>query len=496
LKELAQQKESEANSALEKLAAETKVRQQAETERRTELERRLQLAEELHQEKESLRKRELELRESMAARTAAEIELHESTVARTTAEAAASEAERDRDQILRESSWLQYTEGLTQADDLLVAGGKAAAREVLQRCPREERGWEWYYLDEIATSLTPNTEVMLNPSFQLESIVVSDDISAFIARTEKLGPLPVFQVFQVAPFALLDDISRTGKSIEQCRIQRSQDDANRIIVAQEVGNGLYLWVLEGVTKRRVRLEKKMGAIRLSADGALLIGAGFEDKDSPFDNTIERCPVIRVASATSGEVLMTVDIELNRRLEFTPELFLGRNSYFALLGSVRENSLTQYLWLFPANSSRSRVMPQLTIPLEDARGLSIRFSARQDQLLIGREAGYQIIDIATGSVVDKFDSDRRTLAVAMSPDNSRVLTMDSEGIVLRERDSSRSLPRLKSLPWGLWGTQLGDRFVINYEWTRCLATGDAIDQHGNTVPAVYAWRCDQPIASSQ
>ena len=236
--------------------------------------------------------------------------------------------------------------------------------------------------------------------------------------------------------------------------------------------------------------------KFSADGTLIYTLSWTNKEQQAaDGTVlgGRSPAINTVSSRSGETLKSVDLKFDFKYEFGRKLCLGQNRYFAVAGTGGYPG--GFLALFDANSNARKLTPLWTKPVAESTA-HLEFSANEMQFLVSYSNGYEILDSATGTVVDKFNSKARSYAISLSPENSRVLSVDDYGIVLRDRATNRALPKLGNLPWGQWRIAVTDKFVINREWTRCLSTGHRIDDAGNSVPAIYCWQVDKPIGASQ
>ena len=216
-----------------------------------ELQRRLQLADELSEKAEALTKSETELQQSVAAQTASQMELkrsiaartdaekklRESVAARTSAEMAASDVAKEQDRIRQVSDWLKYTESLVEADRHLTKNEKGAANDVLGKCSKSLRGWEWFYLYDLSTGVSPKADVLADPNLLLSSVEISDDAANFVVATNKSGPL---KVYQAAPIVALHNIGSGNNTMDVFRLQRALDDPSHVTVL----GSTYNWELD------------------------------------------------------------------------------------------------------------------------------------------------------------------------------------------------------------------------------------------------------------
>jgi hypothetical protein len=200
------------------------------------------------------------------------------------------------------------------------------------------------------------------------------------------------------------------------------------------------------------------------------------------------------SVITGKELKSLDLKFEIKFSGAGKLFLGQNRYFAIAGYSGPGNKS-YLWLFKATLDAEQLTPHATIPIDQFysfSGPNVNFSANEDQLLIDRKGGYAVHDVATGALLNKYENLQEERAIAISPDGSRVLSLDSDGLVLRDLSSSIRLPKLTMLPWGRWGTGKDDTFVINRDWTRCVGLGSRVGDDGKTVRAIHSWQVDDPL----
>ena len=187
----------------------------------------------MKQQESDLRKREAELKTEASGRVAAE--------------ATAASAAQELDRVLKDVDWLNYTENLVTADKMLQEGNAVSAANALQRCPKQHRAWEWYYLNALASGLKPTTETLQNVAIlDRHPPIVSSDTIADLRNGYRLADRPTekrvdfVQFYQIAPIKLIKQI--------EVNSNRSQPDVKLVSPDRRTAvfrhSEFFLWDIE------------------------------------------------------------------------------------------------------------------------------------------------------------------------------------------------------------------------------------------------------------
>jgi hypothetical protein len=150
----AKQSEREAERSLAELEAENAAFLRLESER----------------EAESRRRRAIEEKDKKS-----ELELKKKEDAIAEAKKSAESAEEERRKAQESSAWNQYTRRLLAADKALAAKDNLTAKNELELCPKENRGFEWKCLDSIARCKPPAVTMMR----------IQESFTAFASRSDR-----------------------------------------------------------------------------------------------------------------------------------------------------------------------------------------------------------------------------------------------------------------------------------------------------------------------
>jgi hypothetical protein len=204
--------------------------------------------------------------------------------------------------------------------------------------------------------------------------------------------------------------------------------------------------------------------------------------------------------------------------YSSRLIVGPAGFFALAESAGSNYV-ETISTFELSETGKKKMVRIGKQIQFKVGTASRISrntytyslalgARGGRLLAGDEFGYKVFDSHTGDLTRHFIGDRYNIAIAISPDGRRVMSLDSDGLVLRDVSSNEALPRLATLPWGGWGSRVHsvrgkvledyDLVSINADWTQCLATSDPAEKSTSRSRArtMHSWKIDLPLASTE
>jgi hypothetical protein len=218
----------------------------------------------------------------------------------------------------------------------------------------------------------------------------------------------------------------------------------------------------------------------------------------------------ICAASTGELLKSLTAPTDGRAYRLDKLVLGNRQLVGMVGTNVERSRNiDTLWVFqldlaPTISIMRRFTGKVHLGADTASYNTayrpyhiIKFSANDETLLVGTESIYEVLNATTGASIGRFSGLRPNHAIAISPDNKRVLSIDSDGLILRDCASSQELPRLKTLPWGGWQSRLEgktpDTFAINANWSRCVATARSIDVNSKTSSrSLHLWYTDAEV----
>jgi hypothetical protein len=495
-KDVAQKKEIEANKALEKLTAEVAARQLAEKEKTAELDRRLKLTDQFKQQELDLRKREAELKTESSGRLAAE--------------ATAASAAQERDRVLKNVEWLNYTENLVLADKLLQQDNLKSAAATLQQCPAKLRAWEWHYLNALAAGLKPVTESVQNITIlNYDPPIISQDATAFAIYGPTVNPSNQersnsAQFYQTFPVKLLNQLAvgRLRPS-KQPKIKFVSSDKRTAIFGPRRE---FLWDIERGQRISCPVLERASKYCYSHDGLTLYG-------------IEGDASLHVIALPSGKLSATGRFNWKLQTWNYNSFCAGPHVLFAIVDQLPIETSTdlpkkygQGVSIFTIRQSGEKIattlLKQIKVdsrpPNYDER--TLLFSESEDFLLLDGK----VVDIHSGEITP-YAEEPTSLVLALSPDNRRVLSIDTKGFLLRDSRSSDPLPRLASLPWGKWNFRTfaetrrdpygsrRDSFKINSAWTKCVAIGEPSVTTPNSASTpsnrvVYTWRIDKPISS--
>ena len=363
-----------------------------------------------------------------------------------------------------------------------------------------------------------------------ETIVVNNNASGLIARVTGTNK---YRVYGTDPIARVHEFRSPKKWPDNWRFQLSPNrrfplgpNLRRTVVLSMKGESLY-------DLKRDRLV--IGGLE---DGfRYLFGTKAYSDNGEFlyitsKTWLESKPnLIRQISVKTGELTAKAQIEfpsLEKPRTWVvdiDELILGPSLKFALSGDTSPRIDKKTVWVFDARDwmgdGHVRLRPIHTLLWDDEKPNerhsryrypfphTVKFNSQGSLLLIGGHSKTKVVDVNSGELADDYVSDEECVAMAISPDNTRILSLGFYGLTLRELGSSRILPRIKSLPWDAWRLRAQwdsessngmkcDLFVINREWTKCIAKEESsfgVFFNGKPIAfTMHTWQIDQPIVA--
>ncbi len=403
-------KQQAAKAALAKLETEVKARNEAEAAAKAEADRRGKMTEEVRQ------------KESKITETTAAVDL---------ANRQLKDAQEAQKPFLTAAAWKAYIERLSAADKAYQKKDTAAALQLLEKCPADQRSWEWSYLKMLCDDKTPvETDI---PGVPWGGLVVSSNLRFACNRAAGGNTFRIVELPDLKPAA---EVRLTG---EIAKGTWYLSPAGNAILAQATASDWFLVNLSDGKRTPLHDKTPVGPFSFSPDGTYVllrewhvVGSGASMRTRETEKTV----VLPIASPDAA-----VDIG--------PARPAARRMNALLADNTR-------LWLWT---------------LADDQFLSV-LSVNQT-----RQPGSPILIRGTENTT--FAPSTPLEFVALSPDGRRVLVHDpAKGrFALFHINAQQQLPRLKFLPWESYGAI---ELQMNAEWTR------AIMAKQGPISSVHCW----------